>query len=482
MPEHKNPKKFRGRIYTPKYIVNNILDMAHYYGTAILGKHIIDNSCGDGAFLCEIVERYCQVATENEVNAFELKKQLETYIHGIEIDPTEHKKCLKNLSVLIEKYNIPTNISWDIICADTLKVDQYNGKMDYVLGNPPYVRVHNLDDSLNMAKEYSFAQSGMTDLYIVFYEIGLKMLNKTGVLGYISPSSFFNSLAGTHMRRYLTENNLIEKIVDLKHYQAFDSTTYTTIVILNKKHDTQNVEYYQFDSKNLIPYYVETLSVDDYYIAKKFYFSTKSNLALLKKILLNSRHCDIEVKNGYATLCDDVFVGNFEFSSTHIIPAVKASRGELKQIIYPYDYSGKLIPEKELITDQNLYQYLLNHKDVLLKRSLENKNKSLWYAYGRSQAIHDTYKDKIAINALLRTSKDLKIIHAPPGTGVYSGLYLISQKLDFNEVKAAFSCDEFSIYISLLGKYKSGGYYTFSSKDIKNYLDYKLTESGGLQQ
>ena len=25
-------------------------------------KHIIDNSCGDGAFLCEIIKRYCDTA------------------------------------------------------------------------------------------------------------------------------------------------------------------------------------------------------------------------------------------------------------------------------------------------------------------------------------------------------------------------------------------------------------------------------------
>lgn len=34
--------------------------------------------------------------------------------------------------------------------------------------------------------------------------------------------------------------------------------------------------------------------------------------------------------------------------------------------------------------------------------------------------------------------------------------------------------NEFYIYISLLGKYKSGGYYTYSTKDVKTYLDYKL--------
>lgn len=483
MPEKtKTVKKSKGRVYTPDYIVKNILDMAHYNGATILNKHVIDNSCGDGAFLCEIVDRYCNIAISNDVVFENLINQLETYIHGIEIEPIEQRKCIDNLNSIVKHYGIKTEVKWDILCSDTLTVDKFNGKMDYVLGNPPYVRVHNLEESFDTAKKFTFAQDGMTDLYIVFYEIGLKMLNENGVLGYITPSSFFNSLAGNYMRKYFVQENLIEKLVDLKHFQAFNATTYTAIVILNKQHKSREVEYYQFDEKALIPYYVETLTPFDYYISNNFYFSTKKNLALLKKVFFNLGHCDIEVKNGYATLCDEVFIGSFEFKSKHIIPVVKASRGELKQIIYPYDQNGKLITEEYLVKDKELYKYLLENKARLLKRSSENKADAYWYAFGRRQAICDTYKNKISINALLRTSADLKIISAPAGTGVYSGLYLIGNEQYLSNISEILLNEEFSTYISLLGKYKSGGYYTFSSKDIKAYLDYKLAYNGGLLQ
>ena len=391
-----------------------------------------------------------------------------------QIETIEHKKCLENVNAVAKKYGIMTDVSWDIICADTLTVDKYDGKMDFVLGNPPYVRVHNLDDTFEKVKRFSFAQDGMTDLYIVFYEIGLKMLNKNGILGYITPSSFFNSVAGNYMRKYFVQENLIEKLVDLKHFQAFQATTYTTIVILNKQHASKELEYYQFDEKNLIPYYVETLIPDDYYLSKKFYFSTKENLALLKKILFNLGHCNIEVKNGYATLCDDVFIGSFDFKSKYIIPVIKASRGERKQIIYPYEQNGKLVTEKSLVNEKALYEYLLANKSKLLDRSSENMADVYWFAFGRSQAINDTYTDKISINTLLRTAADLKIISVPAGTGVYSGLYLIGPKNEIEQIPDILKSKEFSTYISLLGKYKSGGYYTFSSKDIKAYLDFNF--------
>ena len=37
-------------------------------------------------------------------------------------------------------------------------------------------------------------------------------------------------------------------------------------------------------------------------------------------------------------------------------------------------------------------------------------------------------------------------------------------------------CDDFIQYVSLLKKYKSGGYYTFNSRELKQYLNYKLQE------
>lgn len=51
--------KKRGKFYTPKFLVEIILDYAGYGIGQISCKHVIDNSCGDGAFLAEITKRYC---------------------------------------------------------------------------------------------------------------------------------------------------------------------------------------------------------------------------------------------------------------------------------------------------------------------------------------------------------------------------------------------------------------------------------------
>lgn len=469
-------EKLNGRFYTPEFIVNNVLDLSSYHGQAILKKHAIDNSCGDGAFLVAIVNRYCNEFFKISDNLQVLSEELSTYIHGIEIDETECKKCINNLNCLVSKYGL-NNVNWDVNCADTLIVDKYNGKMDFVLGNPPYVRVHNLGSSFDYIKKFSFAQNGMTDLYIVFYEIGLKMLSENGILGYITPSSYFNSLAGKYMRLHLVNNNLLDRIVDLKHFQAFSATTYTTITILKNNRPNKTTDYYQFEDKNNFPYYVDTLSVEDYYICDKFYFAEKRKLNELKNILnFNTAKDHFFVKNGFATLADSFFIGHFDFDE-FTIPIVKASTGKQFKCVFPYS-KGKLVPFEELTANSKIKNYFEANKELLLKRSLD-KN-SGWYGFGRTQGINDVYRCKYSINSLIRTQSDLKLIKCDKGVGVYSGLYILTEVPE-NELREMIYSEDFISYISLLGKYKSGGYYTFSSKDLKNYLEYKYSQRNGFE-
>ncbi len=52
MSKHKT----LGQVYTPKWIVDEILDLVGYNNSVILDKTILEPACGDGAFLIEIVK------------------------------------------------------------------------------------------------------------------------------------------------------------------------------------------------------------------------------------------------------------------------------------------------------------------------------------------------------------------------------------------------------------------------------------------
>lgn len=456
--------KSKGQIFTPDFIVKNMLEIVGYFGDKILNKHIVDNSCGDGAFLSEIVRRYLLACKNHDKNV--IKTGLETFIHGIEIDEMQFAKCIKNLDKIASEFGI-FNVKWDIYCADALNFTLFDGKMDFVVANPPYIRVHNLKN-LDNIKQFEFSKSGMTDIFIVFYEIGLKMLNQSGKLCYITPSSIFYSIAAKSMRKFLVANNLIEKVIDLGHFVPFKATTYTAIILLAKQKISQNVQFFEYKDKDAK--FVANLKPDEFFINDNFCFDTNENLHKIREILTHKKQSALSVKNGYATLCDSVFIT--DKNSKFNIFVIKASKGIRQKIFYPYDKNANLISEDEITKDSEIYEHLLSNKELLLRRSSDKKDEKFWYAYGRSQAINDTFKDKLALNLIIKNKGDLKLAFAPSGTGVYGGLYVTGG--DLNAVFNALNSDEFVEYVKFLKRYKNGGYYTFSSKDVKKFLDYKL--------
>ena len=118
----------------------------------------------------------------------------------------------------------------------------------------------------------------------------------------------------------------------------------------------------------------------------------------------------------------------------------------------------------------------MKNKERLQKRTYDGKNNgNHWHCIGRSQGLNDTYRDKIAINCIVKQPSDLKMVKVKSGEGVYGGLYILTDK-PFDEISNILKSWEFIEYVKTLRKYKSGGYYTFSSKDVENYLNFKLNK------
>jgi len=81
------------------------------------------------------------------------------------------------------------------------------GGFDVVIGNPPYVRIQAMKEWAPVEVEYykrkyTSASKGNYDIYVVFVEKGLNLLNKTGRLGFILPSKFFSTDYGLFLPRF----------------------------------------------------------------------------------------------------------------------------------------------------------------------------------------------------------------------------------------------------------------------------------------
>lgn len=461
-----------GQVFTPTFLVENILDFAGYAGKNIIQKHIIDNSCGAGAFLTEIVKRYCSIAISVGTSKEQLKSELETYIHGIELEDIAYANCIANLNSVADEYDI-SDVKWDVVHQDALSVTRHNGKMDFVVGNPPYVRVHNLNDSYDKVKNFSFANGGMTDLYLVFYELGLRMLAPSGYLCYIAPSSWLSSLAGFNMRQYIKRNKNLLGVIDLEHFQPFNATAYTLIALFQNGASRNEFEYYKYNGETYSYDHVCTIPYSKVEIDSSFYLATPKRLAELQSIKCDKVTKYASVKNGFATLADKVFIGDVPETSI-TIPIIKASTGKWYRGLYPYDKTGKPLPRTTLFADKTIAEYFEKNKNLLLKGRKDNGD---WCYYGRTQALKDVSKAKIAINTIIKGIDSIKLNYVAPGSGIYSGLYILTD-VPFEIIEGIIKTDDFIEYISTLKSYKSGGYYTFNSKDLEQYINNKLNTIG----
>ncbi len=111
---------------------------------------------------------------------------------------------------------------------------------DAVIGNPPYIRIQNLKEFAPREvefykKRYVAASKGNYDIYVVFVERGLSLLNEAGRLGYILPHKFFNAQYGEPLRGLLAKGGHLDRVVHFGHSQVFtNASTYTCLLLLSK--------------------------------------------------------------------------------------------------------------------------------------------------------------------------------------------------------------------------------------------------------
>jgi len=105
---------------------------------------------------------------------------------------------------------------------------------DYVVANPPYVRIQNLPDSQKaILDELYESTTGNYDIYCPFYERGLDWLEpETGKLGFITPNQFMVTDYGEGLRRVLQREASLEEVYDFRDSGVFkDATNYPAILI-----------------------------------------------------------------------------------------------------------------------------------------------------------------------------------------------------------------------------------------------------------
>lgn len=482
-------KKF-GVIYTPKPVVDLMLRKC----SGIAGKRICDPSCGDGEFLVEIAERIYRRLAKGE-SSKQLHYTLEN-LTGFDIDKEALKICRKRLNDVARKYKRKP-LKWNLCLRDGLDLqknrtllsvmsgEKETEKFDIVIGNPPYVRIQHLEKSRREKIYRSKWElvSGCSDLFIVFFEIGLHLLKDKGELVYITPNSWLKTAAGKALRNHVKGNHNIKFLCDFGDTQVFEGyTTYTSIVILEKHgRKKEKVPAYKCDEiqkgkplqlKN--GYVVHTtdsvwslFSKEDRNFLDECVESATATLAEIASINV-----------GIQTLADNVFI--FEAGSVDLekeitrrifkASVMKEGRDKTERvIIYPYK-DGKLIPENELEKKYpKAYKHLLSKKKQLMARDKGEMKAENWYGYGRGVSIVSGFGTKLLTSSINPKPNFQKC--EDPDALFYSG-YCVKPKdenVDIDALLEELNSERMERYIRLTSSPFQGGWFSYAKKYIQSF-------------
>ena len=168
------------------------------------------------------------------------KEYFDSHKNTAQITETFHGTAngfLDTVKELREEYNDGRLLKLieDLVLGATLKNDiPYH----YVVGNPPWVSKHSRhrdEEQRRRMKQLYLSRWKEHDVYMLFMERGMKMLEEGGEMGYIIPNRVFSNKNAKEIRGLLAKNR-VKEIVDFTDYQLFEgATNYSAIVTVEKQ-------------------------------------------------------------------------------------------------------------------------------------------------------------------------------------------------------------------------------------------------------
>lgn len=458
------------QIPTPLKYVKFMLDEAGYISN-LYGKTVLENSCGEGNILCEIVSRYIVDCKMHKISMHKIQVGLERDIVGYETDKACLDRCIERLDQIICREGIPS-VRWNIICGDFLKTDKL--EFDYIIGNPPYITYHDIkEEERNFLKRnFASCKNGRFDYYYAFIEKSYLSLRENGILEYLIPFSTFRNKFAQNLRKIIY--NDVVSIIDCRGHVVFDNVTTSVAVIkIIKGCSTDEILYSQLNKQS-------TEHIKKRLLAEKWFFDIPA---------AGKRFGDYyQVKNSVATLYNNAFlltqyedagnyykVNGYRIEKKLVRPAVstKSCKKKTKDlIIFPYkkaEAGYERYTESEFQSKfPQAYKYLKVFLKPLMARKINSGVK--WYEYGRTQAIGDVDGNKLIIPMVITS----KVIAYKAGSMdiPYAGYFIKSKGngcYNLEMAKKILESPNFYDYVKKYGTPTTASSYRISVKEIENY-------------
>jgi adenine-specific DNA-methyltransferase len=154
----------------------------------------------------------------------------------------EHAGAYLDKIRALQRRNVKPYFLWKLHFSEVFLGD--SGGFDIVIANPPYVRHEGIKDQKPALKiEFPDFFKGTADLYTYFYRRGIELLSPTGHLCFIAPNKFFKAGYGENLRRLMTSQVRLMKVLDFGELPVFDAGTDPSILMIEKSEPVQETTF-----------------------------------------------------------------------------------------------------------------------------------------------------------------------------------------------------------------------------------------------
>jgi len=388
-----------------------MLDLIGYTSDRDLSQfRIVEPSIGSGAFIIPIIERLLASAKKYGVQL----EGLYDSVFGMDIQTNHVETCRAEAVNLLHKYGFEENVdslvkSW--IQPGDFLLDEIPDNVDFVVGNPPYIRSENLDKSTEQLYRKRWrTMRGRSDIYIGFYERGLRILNNGGRLIYICADRWMHNSYGRSLRGFISSRYAVEVILRMHDVDAFETnvSAYPAITLIsNSAQSASYVVDASFDfnersAREVILFMrenIESASGRGWEGAKlPQWFSTDDlwpsgppeTIKLLESLQERFSTLDADgttqIAIGVATGNDKAYIVDSntdeKVEPERLLPLVMTDdirEGVLKQpskmLLNPWDDEGNLVD----LNDYPLFAQAMERRPEIRNRYVAKKNPKLWY-------------------------------------------------------------------------------------------------------
>ena len=380
---------------------------------------------------------------------------------------------------------------------------------DVVIGNPPYVEHKKLKHISTLLKDHYRTYSGTADLYVYFYENGIKHLRENGTLVFITSNKFIKTSYGHKLREHFAKYK-INEIIDFTDVHVFEALVASCIFSITKQNHKGGKIKVAFANDNMVSFSNLSAFINQYQFSlpqqnlteQIWQLENETNLLLKEQIEKGSVGMEstgtINIFRGITTGYNPAFIIDNEIKAA-LIEEDNANKEIIKPLLqgrnirkWVYNKSNEnllFIPwhfplhldssisgasqlaEKAFAQNYpSIYKHLSNYKKELSDRNKDETGvRYEWYSLQRCAASYFPEFEKEKIVWGLTSDKWTFAYDNENNFLPSNGYILTSTEIPIKYLLALMNSKLMEYYFGFIGIMTAGGAYTLKQETVSKF-------------